>query len=201
MVFSKEDRIWIHEMRIAKGYGAKLMLKEFPHKNWSLAGVKRLLKNIADTESSARKVRPMSRRTPEIIAAVEEMILSQESQPGTHRSLNEIAREIKVSRSTVRNIVHNDLNLKCLKKKRAQQLTEANQLTRLVRAKQPLRDYPQIKVTSYGTQMKNFLQLLHQRMRKTIDGTCREVLRSNKFLQHVCCRCAQHSQKSVMVSV
>ena len=146
MVFSKEDRILIHEMRIAKGYGAKLMLKEFLHKNWSLAGVKRLLKNIADTGSSARKVRPMSRRTPEIIAAVEEMIMSQESQPGTHRSLNEIAREIKVSRSTVRNIVHNDLNLKCLKKKRAQQLTEANQLTRLVRAKQLLRDYPQSKV-------------------------------------------------------
>src|SRR6476469_6286131 len=145
MVFSKEDRILIHEMLIAKGYGAKLMLKEFPHKNWSLTGVKRLLKNIADTGSSARKVRPMSRRMPEIIAAVEEMIMSQESQPGTHRSLNEIAPKIKVSRSTVRNIVHNDLILKCLKKKRAQ-LTEANQLTRLVRAKQLLRDYPQSKV-------------------------------------------------------
>lgn len=146
MVFSKEDRILIHEMRIAKGYGAKRMLKEFPHKNWSLAGVNRLLKNIADSGSSARKARPMSRRTPENIAAVEEMIMSQESQPGTHRSLNEIAREIGVSRSTVRNIVHNELKLKCLKKKRAQELTEANKLTRFVRAKQLLRDYPQSKV-------------------------------------------------------
>ena len=136
----------IHEIRIAKGYGAKRMLKEFPHKNWSLAGVNRLLKNIADSGSSARKARPMSRRTPENIAAVEEMIMSQESQPGTHRSLNEIAREIEVSRSTVRNIVHNELKLKCLKKKRAQELTEANKLTRFVRAKQLLRDYPQSKV-------------------------------------------------------
>ena len=146
MVFSKEDRILIHEMRIAKGYGATRMLKEFPNKNWSLAGVNRLLKNIADTGSSARKARPMSRRMPEIIAAVEEMIMSQESQPGTHCSLNEIAREIEVSRSTVCNIVHNDLNLKCLKKKRVQELTETNKLTRLVRAKQLLRDYPQNKV-------------------------------------------------------
>ena len=72
--------------------------------------------------------------------------MSQESQPGTHRSLNEIAREIEVSRSTVRNIVHNELKLKCLKKKRAQELTEANKLTRFVRAKQLLRDYPQSKV-------------------------------------------------------
>ena len=146
MVFSKEDRILIHEMRIAKGYGTKRMMKEFPHKNWSTAGVSRLLKNIANSGSSARKARPMSKRTPETIAAVEEMIMSQESQPGTHRSLNEIAREIQVSRSTVRNIVQNDLKLKCLKKKRAQELTEANKLTRLVRSKQLLRDYPQSKV-------------------------------------------------------
>ena len=72
--------------------------------------------------------------------------MSQESQPGTHRSLNEIAREIEVSRSTVRNIVHNELKLKCLKKKQAQELTEANKLTRFVRAKQLLRDNPQSKV-------------------------------------------------------
>lgn len=51
-----------------------------------------------------------------------------------------------MSRSTVRNIVHNELKLKCLKKKQAQELTEANKLTRFVRAKQLLRDYPQSKV-------------------------------------------------------
>jgi inhibitor of nuclear factor kappa-B kinase subunit alpha len=133
-------------MRIAKGYGAKRMLKEFPNKNWSLAGVKRLLKNITATGSSARKTRPVTKRTPDIIAAVDELIMSQESQPGTHRTLTEIAREIEVSRYTVHQIVHKDLKLKCLKKKRAQELTESNKLARLVRAKQLLRHYPQSKV-------------------------------------------------------
>ena len=33
---------------MAKGYGAKRFLKEFPLKNWSLAGLKRLIKNIDD---------------------------------------------------------------------------------------------------------------------------------------------------------
>jgi inhibitor of nuclear factor kappa-B kinase subunit alpha len=88
----------------------------------------------------------MPRRTPENIAAVHEMVMSQESQPGTHRSQREIAREIKVSLSTVHRIVQHELNLKCLKKKRAQELTEPNKLTRLVRARQLLRDYPQSKV-------------------------------------------------------
>ena len=122
MAFSNEDRILIHQMRIAKGYGTKRMLKEFPDKNWSSAGVGRLLKNITATGSSARKARPLTRRTPEIIAAVDELIMSQESQPGTHRTLNEIARGIEVSRSTVHTIVHKELKLKCLKKKRAQEL-------------------------------------------------------------------------------
>ena len=146
MVFSKEDRILIYEMRIAKGYGAKRILKEFPRKNWSLSGVARLLRTITESGSSARKARPKTGRTPEIVAAVEEMIMSQESQPGTHRSTRQIAREIEVSQTTVSRIIRHELNLKCLKKKRAQELTEANKLTRLVRAKLLLRDYPQSKV-------------------------------------------------------
>ena len=149
MVFSKEDRILIKEMRLSKGYGAKRLLKEFPLKNWSLAGVKRLLKNITATGSSDRKPssgRPKSCRMDENIAAVEDLVMSQDSQPGTHRSLNEIALEVGVSKATVHRIVHKDLNLKCLKKIQAQELTAANKLTRLVRAKQLLRDYSQANV-------------------------------------------------------
>jgi len=47
MVFSRDDRILIRELRECKGYGAKRLLKEFPLKNWSLAGLKRLIKSIA----------------------------------------------------------------------------------------------------------------------------------------------------------
>ena len=104
MVFTKEDRILIHEIRAAKGYGAKRMLKEFPNKNWSLAGVKRLLKHIADSGSAVRNSRSLTKRTPENTAAVGDMIVSQESQPGTHRSQREIAREMNMSLSTVHRI-------------------------------------------------------------------------------------------------
>lgn len=149
MVFNNDDRILIKELRMAKGYGAKRFLKEFPLKNWSLAGLKRLIKNIDEYGSADR--RPGSggcrtARTDDNIAVVQELVMSQDSQPGTHRSLSEIASEVGVSKATVHRIVHRDLDLKCLKKKRAQVLTEANRLCRLVRAKQLLRDYPQSKV-------------------------------------------------------
>jgi inhibitor of nuclear factor kappa-B kinase subunit alpha len=149
MGFSKEDRILIKEMRAAKGYGARRLLKEFPLKPWSLAGLSRLLKNIAVTGSSGRKpgsgVRRVA-RTNANIEAIEQLVLSQEDKPGTHRTIREMARETGISKSSVHVVVHKDLKLKCLKKKRAQELTEANKLTRLVRSQQLLRQYPQHQV-------------------------------------------------------
>ena len=63
----------------------------------------------------------------ENIAAVEDLVMSQDSQPGTHRSLNEIALEVGVSKATVHRIVHKDLNLKCLKRfKRRNSLQPTN---------------------------------------------------------------------------
>lgn len=146
MVFSDDDRVLIRELRVTRGYGAKRLMKEFPMKNWSKTGVNRLIKNIDETGSAARKAgsgKKRTARTDENIEAVEELIMSQESNPGTHRSIREIARETGISKTTVHMIVHKNLRLKCLKKKRAQELTQANKLTRLVRAKQLLKSYPQ----------------------------------------------------------
>ena len=57
MVFSSDDRILIRELRASKGYGARRLMKEFPLKNWSIAGLNRLIKNITVTGSSDRKPR------------------------------------------------------------------------------------------------------------------------------------------------
>ena len=149
MGFSKEDRILIKAMRETKGYGARRFLKEFPLKSWSLSGLTRLLKTIDETGSSERKhgggTGRLS-RTDANIEAVEQLVLSQEDHPGTHRTIREVARETGISTTTVHRIIHKDLRLKCLKKKRAQELTEANKLTRLVRSQQLLRQYPQHQV-------------------------------------------------------
>ena len=69
------------------------------------------------------------------IATVEALVLSQEKNPGTHRSIREIARETGIKQTTMHRIIHKELQLKCLKKKPAQELTDANKLSRLVRAK------------------------------------------------------------------
>jgi inhibitor of nuclear factor kappa-B kinase subunit alpha len=149
MVFSKNDRVLIQELRILKGYGARRILKEFPTKKWSLAGLSRLLKKIRNTGNADRKTgsgRLRTARIRETICEVEELILSQEDKPSTHRSVRQISRETGINRHSVHRIIHKDLLLKCLKRKRAQELTEANKVTRLVRCKQLLKRFPPHKV-------------------------------------------------------
>jgi hypothetical protein len=120
MVFSKADRVLIQELRTTKGYGAKRLIKEFQAKNWSLTGLNRLLKNIVKTGNAQRKHGGGARRTSrtdENVASVEALIMSQEDQPGTHRSIHQIARETVIAKSAVLKIVHKDTDLKWLRKK------------------------------------------------------------------------------------
>ena len=66
--------------------------------------------------------RPRSVRTDEDIQLVNDLVLSQEDKPQTHRTQREIVRETGISRSSVQRI-KKELGLKCLKKTRAHELT------------------------------------------------------------------------------
>src|SRR5271163_3081956 len=91
------------------------------------------LDTVSRIKSSSRK---RSIRTDENIQLVNDLILSQDDKPQTHRSQDEIVREIGISRTSVRQIIKNDLGLKCLKKTNAHELTVANKASRLTRAQQ-----------------------------------------------------------------
>ena len=80
------------------------------------------------------------------IDAVEDLIISQEDEPGTHRSTRQIERETGVSQSSVVRIVHKDVSLKCFKRRRAHELTASNRLACLVRSRQLLKRYPEHEV-------------------------------------------------------
>lgn len=145
MAFSEEDKISIKNLRQNKQYGAKKFLKEFPQKGWTLGGLKKLIRKIDTTGTAARRPgsgRRRTVRTVDNINDVEELVLSQDDNPKTHRSQRQIARELGISKSSVNNIVKRDLRLKCFKKRRAHELTEANMQARLVRSQSLLRRYP-----------------------------------------------------------
>ena len=121
MVFSSEDKILIKNLVLLKGYSSRRLIKEFPQKGWNKNGLDVLLRKIRTTGGVDRKPgsgRPRSVRTPENIDTVHDLVLSQENAPQTHRTTHQIEKETGVSRRTVGRIIHDDLQLKCLKKTR-----------------------------------------------------------------------------------
>jgi len=150
MVFSNEEKILIKTLRESEGYSARKFIKEFPDKNWNRKRFDYLLKKLCETGTVEQKVgssRRRSARTTQNIDAAEDLIVSQEDKPRTHRSTRQIARETGVSQSSVIRIVNKDLSLKCFKRRRAHKLTESNRLARLVRSRQLLKRYQEHDVT------------------------------------------------------
>jgi len=70
--------------------------------------------------------RSRSVRVNENTENVEDLFLSQEDNAKTHWSIRDISRETGIHRLTVHRIIHRDLQLKCVKRRRAQELSETN---------------------------------------------------------------------------
>jgi len=107
------------------------------------------LKKLRQTGTTDRKKgsgRPKSARTEANISAVEQLILNQEDKPQTHNTTRQVTRLTGIPQSSVVRIIHKDLSLKCLKKHRAQELTDANRRQRLARSKQLLSTYSATEV-------------------------------------------------------
>jgi len=99
MKISQEDAILIKNLYLSKGYGARRLSSEFPDKGWKLGSIDTLLKNIWRTGMIDRQPgsgRPRSARVNENIENVEDLVLSQENNPETHRSIREISRETSI---------------------------------------------------------------------------------------------------------
>jgi len=143
-MLSFEDKVLIKSLWECKRLSSRRQMKEFPNKNWkrrTLDDFLRKLRTTGSIERAAGSGRPQSSRTAENVAAVEELVLSQDDKPQTRRSARQISRELNIPRTTVMRIIRNDLRLKCLKRRRAQELTAANRQARLVRAKQLLQRF------------------------------------------------------------
>ena len=95
MVFSNEDLAVIKTCFEEKGWRGAEICRQFRNKNWFPRSVNNAIKKLERTGSIYRKPgsgRPRaSSGNDEINAQVEELMQSQEDQPGTHYSQRECA--------------------------------------------------------------------------------------------------------------
>jgi len=117
---SKEDKILIKSLQKCKGYNARQFITKFLNKGWT---INRLLAKFGTVDR-----RPGSGRRKNIdenVDTVESLLLSQEDKPQSQEKFH--VRQ-GIHRSSLTQIIHTDLRLKCYKKRRAQQLTEAHSM-------------------------------------------------------------------------
>jgi len=144
MTFTDEDKLIIKILGQTKNYSAKQFIRKFPQKRWKLGGLSDLLRRIDSFGTVERQAGSGRRRTVRVLANiehVEKLILSQEDRPQTHLPQRKKAINLGISQSSVKQILKQDLNLKCFKKKRAQELSLTNKQAQLRSSRQLLRRF------------------------------------------------------------
>lgn len=134
--FTYDDKLRIQTLR-EQGLGAKRIVAAYPDRQWNLNTVKTICKRIDRTGSATRRKpgsgRPKTVRNATNIAAVNELICSQDDHPGTSQSTRQIAQQLKMSRTSVRRIAKVDLHLQAFKRMPVQVLNTATKTKRLTR--------------------------------------------------------------------
>jgi len=117
-VFNVEDRILVENLYKFNGYRAKN--SKFPDKSWTVNGLKYLLMKLRDTGTKARQPgsgRRQSARTAENVDTVNDLVLSHKGALKCMKPRDKLQwRPAFITRS----IIHQDFQLKCLKKRCAQ---------------------------------------------------------------------------------
>jgi len=114
MKIADEDAVLIKKSFSVEGLERRKLLNEFPDKGRKLGSIDYLLKKIRKMGTVNRQPgssRPRSARTDENIETVNDLVLSQEDKPKTHRLTRQILRETGIHCSSVHRIIHCDLQL------------------------------------------------------------------------------------------
>jgi len=163
-----------------------------------------LFQKLRETGTVDRRVgsgRPCSARTEESIDLVDDLIVSQEDRPQTYRTVQEIARETGIPRSSVVHIIQKDLRLKCFNRRRAHDLTDQNCAARLTHSRQFPKKFPKPAADFiFFTDEKVFTvaspaNSQNDRVYAPLDARKRQIA-AKRLL-----RCRPDFSKSLMVSV
>ena len=104
MTFSKKD-LEVIENGLTTAYQ---IVKEHPNKNWKESSVRGVVKKLTEHGSADRRPgsgRPKTALTEENLNEVDNLMMSQEGQPGSHLSQRQIAGGLGISKGSTFNLV------------------------------------------------------------------------------------------------
>ena len=114
MVLSSADKAVIEACFKEKGWRGARIVREFPGKNWNYKTVNRLIQKLQKTGSVKRlqgSGRPRTVSTDENAQLVDDLLCSQDDQPGSHLSQRKISNRLNIPRSSAQRIIKNKHNV------------------------------------------------------------------------------------------
>ena len=127
MVLTDKKKAIIENDFNEKGWNVYEIWKEHPSVECPRMTVHIIIKKIKETGSTERRKgsgRPVTATTEENASIFEELVCSQENEPGTHNSIRKIAPRISFSKSSVHRLVKKK-NLHCYKRLKTPQMNSA----------------------------------------------------------------------------
>lgn len=105
---TREDLVVIKNVYDVKKWTGADFCREFPLKKWDAPSVNYAIRRYKDTGSIFRRKgsgRPRTVTTKKNQTKVDALSESQESHPGTHKSVREISRRLHYSKSSVYHVI------------------------------------------------------------------------------------------------
>ena len=181
MPLAKEDLEVIKLCFMEKHWEGTRICREFPNKHWNVRAVNRAIKRLKDTGSINRKQGsgpPRTANTPENREYIDEHISSQNGNPGSHISGNQIARNLGISRRSVGRITKAK-NLKSVKRLDTPTMPLSTKDRRVNRSRDLLRRFPFWRVRKMTFQDEKYFTIEvpsnHQNNRIYIEGRKSDV--------------------------
>ena len=199
MVLNNNDKAIISACFLEKGWCGARIVKEFPRKKWNRQTINRFIQKLRQTGSTDRKQGSGRRRTAttdENKEYVADVIVSQEDNPGTHRSQRQIARDLGISRTSVQ-AINKELGLKAYKRIRTSRKDGDVKQKRKTRSKNLYGRFSAADVKKLVfTDEKDFpFEVARNRQNDRVYGKKKTAI-STKRLYHECSRFT----KKIMVS-
>ena len=108
MVFSNEEKAVIKNNFLERGWNAYKVCNVYPIKCWNRVSVYRLVKRLQEDNYMDRRAgsgRQRTTNTEENENLIENLIRSQEDNPGSHMSPRKIEKNTGISRNSVRQMM------------------------------------------------------------------------------------------------
>ncbi|CAM1326495.1 Uncharacterised protein r2_g3551 [Pycnogonum litorale] len=204
MRLNAEDKILIRALRLETNLSLNRILAEYPNRNWNKTTVAHFLRKLSETGSIERRIgsgRPKTVRNAENVELVHDLIVSQENEPGTSKSLREIAKQSGIHRSSVQRIAKQDLRLKTFKRVAVTALSDAVKAKRLTRCKKLLRKFRSnnsVKKIWFSDEKKFTVETPRNSQNDRVQGA---VSKKSDIEPSRLLRSRKHFSESVMVSL